>query len=69
MTPDRYIHLSANFDAKLTADEIAEGWHWCPQGDGRPVGPGCDELRFCECLADPLLERLITELTMTPCLI
>lgn len=60
---ERYCRLcnaTGNEDAALTVEELVEGWHWCPEGDGRPVGPGCPELERCTCrLRRPGLELKI----------
>lgn len=34
LTDERYNYLSDNFEALLTEDEIAEGWHYCYEFDG-----------------------------------
>lgn len=50
MTPERYDQLAECEAAKLTQAEKAEGWHFCPDMDGRLIGPGMDwELSCCEC--------------------
>jgi len=34
----------------LTPDEVALGWHWCPDFDYLLVGPGMEmELSVCKC--------------------
>jgi hypothetical protein len=33
MTNERYCKLQRE-GGKLTAEEIEEGWHWCPEMDG-----------------------------------
>lgn len=63
MTPARYQYLILNWDAKLSPEEIAKGWHWCAECDGLPVGPGMAELRSCEmCIEGELWKRLVGEL-------
>ena len=52
MTDTRWHSLMEDDSAALTADEIAEGWHWCCEFDGLLVGPGMGELRCCRCLPD-----------------
>jgi hypothetical protein len=45
MTDERWSQLEANFDERLTEDEILRGWHFCGEFDGLllVVGdPGCD---------------------------
>lgn len=39
----------------LSDEEIAEGWHWCPEWDGLLVGPGMPEMESCVCQLSLLL--------------
>lgn len=48
MTDERYAAVMADYSAKLTPAEIAEGWHFCVEFDGLLVGPGMGELRVCQ---------------------
>lgn len=46
----RYAALMADDEMNLTPDEIADGWHFCPEWDGLLIGPGMDEFdHFCPC--------------------
>ena len=49
MTDERWHQLMADENATLSAKEIAEGWHWCPDWDFLLVGPDCPEAEFCYC--------------------
>ena len=49
MTEERYKQLMEDDKAKLTDQEVADGWHYCYEFDGLLVGPGMGELRFCAC--------------------
>jgi hypothetical protein len=49
MTDDRYQDLMET-DGTLSAEEMAEGWHWCHEFDGMLVGPGQWGLEECTCL-------------------
>lgn len=33
----------------LTQEEIDQGWHFCPDWDDLLIGPGMEEIKFCEC--------------------
>lgn len=44
----RYQELRDRFDT-LSADELAAGWHYCPDWDGLLIGPGMEELTYCWC--------------------
>ena len=48
MSLDRWTHLMEN-DIQLSPDELAAGWHWCPDWDDLLVGPGMGELDHCTC--------------------
>jgi hypothetical protein len=49
MDDKRWRELMDDDSLELTAEEIAEGWHFCPDFDGLLIGPGMDELQFCHC--------------------
>jgi hypothetical protein len=34
MTEERYKQIEENFDARLTKEEMDEGWHFCYEFDG-----------------------------------
>lgn len=54
MTPERYRAVMADYDAQLTPDETAAGWHFCPEWDGLLIGPGMlHELESCVCAGSP----------------
>jgi hypothetical protein len=36
-------------ESELTADEIALGWHFCPEWDGLLIGHGMGEIEVCLC--------------------
>jgi len=67
MTSERYRELWEP-DAVLTAEELAQGWHWCPEWDDLHVGPvsmewGDDPLK-CQCGLDlPILPEVENEQT------
>lgn len=48
MTDLRYAELMLDDSATLTPDELAEGWHWCPEWDDLLVWPGMEEANYCE---------------------
>jgi hypothetical protein len=50
MSDDRYQELMET-DGTLSAEEIADGWHWCEEFDGMLVGPGMWGVAECECNA------------------
>jgi len=45
----RYCHLMKNTESKLTANEIAEGWHFCVAWDSLLVAPDMPEAESCTC--------------------
>ena len=49
MTTERWTYLVTHRDAKLTPEELHDGWHWCPDWDYLLIGPGMDELEGCTC--------------------
>lgn len=49
MSNERWEHLMADDEAKLTPAEIDQGWHFCYDWDGLLVGPGMGEIEFCRC--------------------
>ena len=51
MTEARWQELmSESFETSLTADELAQGWHFCNEFDGLLADPQSSELEFCRCL-------------------
>lgn len=54
MTPKRAHELETNMDAQLTPEELAEGWHFCPDWDGMLVNRFDDEGEGSACLCDKL---------------
>lgn len=48
----RYEYLERQGNAKLTPEEMAEGWHWCCEFDYLLVGPGMPEQEYCLCFSD-----------------
>jgi hypothetical protein len=48
MTRDR-LYLIERGLAELTQDDVAEGWHFCPEWYGLCIGPGMPELDGCLC--------------------
>lgn len=52
MDDKRYYYLETNIDAKLTKEEISEGWHWCCEFDYLLVGPRMQEQEYCLCFTD-----------------
>jgi hypothetical protein len=49
MTPERYTELTESDTLPLTEEEIAEGFHFCPDWDGLLVGPSSPEVDSCPC--------------------
>ena len=57
MTKERYKALVDNNcfgedrpePLRLTAEEIQEGWHWCPDWDYLLISPKCPEGESCTC--------------------
>jgi len=49
MDNKRWLYLETNVDAKLTKEEMEEGWHWCCEFDYLLVGPGMQEMEYCLC--------------------
>jgi hypothetical protein len=49
MDNDRWSKVHNSNTEPLTPEEIAEGWHFCLEWDGLLVGPGMDELKYCNC--------------------
>lgn len=47
MTPERYNELMSDDTAKLSHEEMAAGWHFCPDWDDLLVGPGMPEAESC----------------------
>jgi hypothetical protein len=52
MTEERWKELMRDQTLPLTKQEIADGWHFCPEWDGLLIGPGEMEWEFCMCPAD-----------------
>jgi hypothetical protein len=51
MNEDRFQQLiSSPEDGTLSAEEIAEDWHWCFEFDGMLVGPGMWGDWSCGCM-------------------
>lgn len=48
MTPERYKELQIT-DAKLTQQEINEGWHFCLEWDDMLCHPDMPEAKICGC--------------------
>lgn len=49
MNTRRYWELEAGWDAKLTLEERADGWHFCPDWDFMLIGPTMPEWETCTC--------------------
>lgn len=49
MNNERYDLLMSNDLMPLTACEIRDRWHFCPEFDGLLIGPGMRETKFCQC--------------------
>jgi len=47
MDKERWRYVMGNYDAKLTEDEVKEGWHFCYEWDSLLVGPGMPEGEVC----------------------
>lgn len=48
MTRERLIELEFK-NAKLTEQEIQNGWHFCPDWDYMVIGPESPEIKCCLC--------------------
>lgn len=54
MDDDRYERLMADHGERLTAEELSQGWHFCPCWDELLIGPGMKEVECCDCdVPDP----------------
>lgn len=49
MTDERYAEIMEDDTVRLTEEEIAEGFHFCPDFDGLLVGPSSPEIDSCTC--------------------
>jgi hypothetical protein len=49
MTRQRYSELMSGLHAKLTPEELAQGYHFCCEWDGLLISPEDMEARFCDC--------------------
>lgn len=50
MTGRRLMELQLEMAATLTPEELAQGWHFCPDWDYDPVGPDTPAmLEGCHC--------------------
>jgi len=49
MTPERQKQLETTEDARLTAEEMAQGCHFCPDWDFMVVCNGDAEAQLCLC--------------------
>ena len=47
MDDDRWKLLMRDCKEMLQPEEIAEGWHFCPEWDGLLIGPGMWEFEHC----------------------
>ena len=45
----RWKYLMAEKGRELNADEIQEGWHFCPEWDFLLIAPGMVEAEACVC--------------------
>jgi len=52
MTRERFEYLHRNHDAKLTAEELAEGYFFCCTWDGLLIHKTGPEAECCGCLKD-----------------
>ena len=53
MAEERWRYLMRPFDenddAMLTAEELANGWHWCDSWDGLLINANDKEFEHCKC--------------------
>jgi len=49
MDDKRYWYLETHPEAKLTKEEVAQGWHFCMDWDGMLVGNEMEEKNACLC--------------------
>jgi hypothetical protein len=59
MNADRWLELETNPDAKLTKEEVAEGWHFCPDWDFMLIHQHQPEYDACLCNKGANSGRLI----------
>jgi hypothetical protein len=57
MTTERWRRLMSCEGLKLQPDEIAEGYHFCPDWDDLLVGPDMQESDTCTCDVPALSPR------------
>jgi len=50
MTHERWTEVEKNQELKLTAQEIADGWHFCPEWDGLLVNSNDEEGEGAACI-------------------
>lgn len=53
MTKKRYNRLMDDLNARLTKEEVVEGWHFCCEWDGLLIGPGMEQEIDCGCTCFP----------------
>lgn len=51
MSKSRWSDLFSGASDEFTPDERASGWHFCPEWDGAPIGPGMRESTACYCFS------------------
>ncbi len=49
MDKQRYYELSTNMELKLTPEEVAAGWHFCPDWDDMLIHKDGPEAGGCTC--------------------
>lgn len=49
MSGNRWLDLMHDDEPRLTSNELAEGWHFCPEWDDLLIGPGMGETESCLC--------------------
>lgn len=62
MTPERFKFLQANFNERLTPEELAEGYFFCCTWDYLLVQQGDAEATCCTCLKDYAMPPPMTTL-------
>lgn len=66
MTPGRYNFLMSYENAKLTPEEIAEGWVFCCEWDGLLIQRGDPEAECCTCLGRPKADPDVSDDILEP---
>ena len=61
MDIERYKYLVTSKDAKITLDELQQGWHFCYDWDEMLIHPNDPEFECCTCRLKPYRENKALE--------